>query len=118
MPEDEDEDEPTPPPPRPANRPPPVPRAMSPPSRNPPRTPGSRQNSVDVSAGQPQGFTMVEVPGDESDLDGPPPPPRPATRPPPPPSSRPPPPPQEESDFEHAGVDEYMTRSLGTSHPT
>ncbi|CAE6471020.1 unnamed protein product [Rhizoctonia solani] len=121
MPEEEDEPTP-PPPPRPANRPPPAPRAMSPPSRNPPPAPGSRQNSFDVGASQPQGFTMVEAPGDDSDADGPPPPPRPATRPPPPPSSRPPPPPPEESDFEHAGVDDYMTRSLvsedETNYPT
>ncbi|GAB1520668.1 hypothetical protein RhiTH_003753 [Rhizoctonia solani] len=120
MPEEDDEPTP-PPPPRPANRPPPVPRATSPPSRNPPRAPGSRQNSVDLNS-QPQGFTMVEAPGDESEADGPPPPPRPSTRPPPPPSSRPPPPPPEESDFEHAGVDEYMTRSLvsedETNYPT
>ncbi|CUA68847.1 Nascent polypeptide-associated complex subunit alpha, muscle-specific form [Rhizoctonia solani] len=111
---EEEEEEPTPPP-RPANRPPPVPHT-TPPSRLPPPVP---QTSADV---QPQGFTMVEAPGDDSEPeDVPPPPPRPSTRPPPPPSSRPPPPP-EESDFEHAGVDEYMTRSLvsedETNYPT
>ena len=116
-----EEDEPAPPP-RPAARPPPVPGSYSgmapPPSRPPPRAPASRQSSVDVGAAQPQGFTMVEAPGEESEADDGPPPPRPANRPPPPPSSRPPPPPQEESDFEHAGVDEYMTKSLVSEDET
>ncbi|QRW20116.1 myosin I-binding protein [Rhizoctonia solani] len=114
MPEEDDEPTP-PPPPRPANRPLPF-RARRLPSRNPPRAPGSRQNSVDLNS-QPQGFTMVEAPGDESEADGLHllhaqvharhlhPAHASAT-------------PTRRIRFEHAGVDEYMTRSLVSEDET
>ncbi|KAG8735187.1 hypothetical protein FRC10_010894 [Ceratobasidium sp. 414] len=121
-----DEDEPTPPPPpRPANRPPPVPRVepASPPSRRsstqrPPIPTGSRKSSVEVSAVQPQGFTMVEAPDEDSDGE-PAPPPRPVARPPPPPSAPPPPPAAaSESDFEHTGMEDSLTRSFVSEDET